>query len=151
MGLDSVIEIPEIKTSNSFIRDVVVAAIKRRKEQDEAQAGPYEDVINAIDSIVSTAKNVIALNEAYGQLTELAHVWDSKIYAWSKIQEKAREIGTTWDKAAKRFIGPAAPPKPKAERPVPPLAPPANAGQEINDDEIPWEGGPAKPSGRDLF
>jgi hypothetical protein len=126
MGLDSVIEIPGIQTTNSFIRDVVVSAIKSRREQDEAQSGPYNDVIGQIESLVNAAKDVTAINEAYGKIAGLAHVWDSKIYAWSKICEAAKAINATWDKVAKQFVGPAVtstPPAAKAQTVNPELEP----------------------------
>jgi hypothetical protein len=107
MGLDSVIEIPGIQTANRFIKDVVVSAIRSRKKQDEAQAGPYNEVIGQIDGIVSSAKDITAINEAYKKMTSLPHIWDSKIYAWSKISETAKAINAKWDKAAKQFVGPA--------------------------------------------
>jgi hypothetical protein len=112
LGLDSVIEIPGVQTGNSFIRDVVVAAIKRKREQDEAQAGPYDEAIKTIDSIVAAAGDVDAINGAYGKLAALNHIWDSKIYAWSKISEAAAAFGAVWDKAARRFMVSAAPAAP---------------------------------------
>jgi hypothetical protein len=113
MGLDSVIEIPGIQTTNNFIKAVVVSAIRNRREQDKAQAGPYDELIKTIDTIVNTAKDITAINQAYGKLATLNHIWDSKLYAWSKISETAKALNGTWDKASKRFIGPAAPvPKP---------------------------------------
>jgi hypothetical protein len=109
MGLDSVIEIPGIQTANTFIKDVVVSAIRSRREQDKAQAGPYDEVIKQIDGLINTAKDITAINEAYRKLTTLNHIWDSKLYAWSKINEVAKGLNGTWDKAAKQFIGPAVP------------------------------------------
>jgi hypothetical protein len=147
MGLDAVIEIPGIQTANSFIRDVVVSAIKNRKEQDQAQAGPYDEVIKKIDDLVNAAKDTAALNEVCGKLTTMDHIWDSKLYAWSKINEAAKTINATWDKAAKRFMGPAIP---KQEVPVnehnpttsgnegavPPPPPPKNLEQQCHDEMV---------------
>jgi hypothetical protein len=113
MGLDSVIEIPGIQTTNSFIKDVVVSAIRNRREQDKAQAGPYDEVIKQIDGIANAAKDVEGINEAYRRLAALDHIWDSKLYARSKIRGAANALNAAWDKAAKRFVDPAAP-KPKA-------------------------------------
>jgi hypothetical protein len=109
MGLDSVIEIPGIQTTNNFINAVVVSAIRNRREQDRAQAGPYDELIKTIDNIVNSAKDIPAINEAYGKLSVLNHIWDSKLYARSKIKEAAKALNGTWDKAEKRFIGPAVP------------------------------------------
>jgi hypothetical protein len=121
MGLDSVIEIPEIQKSNSFIKDVVVSAIKKRREQDQAQAGPYNELIKTIDGIINTAKDITVLNEAYKELTGLDHIWDSKLYARSKISEAAKALGAVWDKETKQFIVPGAPdPKVPAAAPAEP-------------------------------
>jgi hypothetical protein len=109
MGLDAVIEIPGIQTSNSFIKDVIVSAIKNRQDQDQAQAGPYDELVKKIDSLVNAAKDITALNEAYEKLAALEHIWDSKLYAWSKIGEAAKRFGGKWDKAAKRVVDPAVP------------------------------------------
>jgi hypothetical protein len=109
LGLDSIIEIPGIQTTNSFIKDVIVSAIRSRKEQDKAQAGPYDETIKQIDALINAATSISDINEAYMQLATLDHIWDSKLYAWSKIREMAKTFNGTWDKAAKRFIGPAAP------------------------------------------
>jgi hypothetical protein len=122
LGLDSVIEIPGIQTANSFIKDVVVSAIQKKKEQDEAQAGPYDEVIKTINGIVGAAGDIPAINEAVGKLAGLNHIWDSKIYGWSKISESAKALGAVWDKAAKQFIAPNAPAKSPPEKPA---APPA--------------------------
>jgi hypothetical protein len=124
MGLDSVIEIPEIRTGNTFIRDVVVAAIRSRRERDKAQAGPYDELVKEIDAIAEAAKDIAALNEAYTRLAGLGQIWDSKLYARSKISEAAKALGAAWDKASNRFVGasaPAAPPpeqEPKRETPA---------------------------------
>jgi hypothetical protein len=104
MGLDSVIEVPGIQATNSFIKDVVVSAIRDRKEQDKAQAGPYDEVIKQIDSLINAVKDIPALNEAYSQLTALNHVWDSKLYAKSKISEVTKRLGAAWDKTSAKFI-----------------------------------------------
>jgi hypothetical protein len=123
LGLDAVIEIQSIQTANSFIKDIVVSAIKRKKEQDEAQAGPYDAVIKMTNDIVSAAHDVPAINEACGMLAGLNHIWDSKIYAWSKITAAAEALGAIWDKAAKRFIVPAAAKSPPEKPTSPPSAP----------------------------
>jgi hypothetical protein len=125
LGLDSVIEIPGIQTDNSFIRDVVVSAIQRKKEQDEAQAGPYDEVVKTINAIVGTVGDVAAINDACRSVADLNHIWDSKIYAWSKINEAAEVLGAVWDKAAKRFTLPAAAKSPPGKPVSPPPAPPA--------------------------
>jgi hypothetical protein len=129
MGLDAVIEIPGIESGNTFIRDVVVAAIRNRREQDRAQAGPYEELVRQIDAIVSAAKDPAALNDAYEKLAALKQIWDSKFYAWSKISEAAKALNATWNRAEKRFAGPAAPrpevPREAEERP------------EASPDEVP--------------
>jgi hypothetical protein len=125
MGLDSVIEVPGIQAANSFIRDVVVSAIKARREQDEAQAGPYDELLKTIDGIVSGAQDIEALNEAYRKLSALETVWDSKLYAKSKISEAAKALNAKWDKPANRFVVAAAPTaedETPAEAPPPPLA-----------------------------
>jgi hypothetical protein len=124
MGLDSVLEIPGIQTKNSFIKDVVVSALKSRREQDEAQAGPYDEIISQIDGFVSSVKDIPTINEAYGKITGLSHVWDSKIYAWSKISEVAKAINATWDKVAKQFTGPAVTSTPPAAAPKAPAVSP---------------------------
>jgi hypothetical protein len=126
MGLDAVIEVPGIQAANSFIRDVVVSAIRTRREQDEAQAGPYNELIKTIDGIINTVKDITVLNEAYEELIGLDHIWDSKLYAKSKISEAAKALSAVWDKAANRFAVPETP-KPKdsatvsAETPSHPL------------------------------
>jgi hypothetical protein len=109
MGLESVIEIPGIQTTNSFIKNIVVSAIRNRREQDKDQAGPYDEVIKQIDNLANAAKDIAAVNEACEKIAALDHIWDSKLYAWSKIGEAAKALGGTWDKTAKRFTGAAAP------------------------------------------
>jgi hypothetical protein len=123
MGLDAVIEVPGIQAANSFIRDVVVSAIKARREQDEAQAGPYNELVKTIDGIISGVKDIEALNGAYEKLSALDHIWDSKLYAKSKISETAKALCAVWDKETKRFIIPGAP-KPEAPAATPAEAPP---------------------------
>jgi hypothetical protein len=109
MGLDAVIEVPGIQAANSFIRDIVVSAIRTRREQDEAQAGPYNELVKTIDGIISGVKDIESLNGAYEKLTALETVWDSKLYAKSKISETAKALNAKWDKPANRFISIAAP------------------------------------------
>jgi hypothetical protein len=135
MGLDSVLEIPGIQTGNSFIKDVVVSAMRNRREQDKAQAGPYDELIKKIDAMVNAARDVAGVNEAYEKLAALDHIWDSKIYARSKISETAKAAGAKWDKAANRFVGAAVPkqeaPAPKQESPGP-----ATARQEASAEQV---------------
>jgi hypothetical protein len=115
MGLEEVIEIPGIQATNNFIKDVIVSAIKSRREQDEAQSGPYDELIKTINDTVNAAQNIAAVNEAYGKLAALEHIWDSKLYAWSKINEAAKRINAVWDRTAKRFAV-STPPQPESLR-----------------------------------
>jgi hypothetical protein len=124
MGLDAVIGIPEIGIGNTFIKDVVVSAIKNRKEQDNVHAGHYDELIKNINDIISSVKDTASLNEAYGKITALPHIWDSKLYAWSKITEAAKPHGAAWDKAVKQFTGPETPKQdvnPGGHSPGPPV------------------------------
>jgi hypothetical protein len=121
MGLDAVLEVPGIQTANSFIKDIVVSAIRTRREQDEAQSGPYNELIKTIEGIINTAKDITLLNEAYEELAGLDHIWDSKLYAKSKISEAAKALHAVWDKETKHFIVPGAPgPKTPATAPAEP-------------------------------
>jgi hypothetical protein len=103
LGLDAIIEIPDIAAANSFIRDVVVASLEKKKEEDAAMAAPYEETINSIDGIVKAVKDIASLNEAFEKISGIKPIWDSKIYAWQKITAKAKEIGAAYDKAKKSF------------------------------------------------
>jgi len=103
LGLDSIIEIPDITKSNSFIKDVVVASLERKKEEDAAMAKPYEETIKEIDKTVNAAKDAASLNEAFEKISGIKPIWDSKIYAWNKITAKAKELGATFDKGKKCF------------------------------------------------
>jgi hypothetical protein len=107
LGLDAVIEVPDIASSNSFIRDVVVASLEKKKEEDAAMAVPYEETIDAIDSFVDAVKDTSSLNDAFEKVSGLKPIWDSKLYAWQKITAKAKEIGATFDKAKRCFKAPA--------------------------------------------
>jgi len=103
LGLDSVIEIPDIKAANSFIKDVVVASLEKKKEEDAAMVGPYEDIIKEIDKTVKAAKDIPGLNEAFEKISGIKPIWDSKIYAWQKISARAKELKAVFDKGKKCF------------------------------------------------
>jgi hypothetical protein len=126
IGLDTVIEVPGIQAANSFIKDVVVSAIKNRREQDKAQAGPYDELVKTIDGIISGIQDIETLNGAYEKLTALETVWDSKLYAKSKITEAAKALSAKWDKTANRFIVTAAPKAGNAAPAEPPPPPSAD-------------------------
>jgi phage nucleotide-binding protein len=81
LGLDAVIEVPDIASSNSFIRDVVVASLEKKKEEDAAMAAPYEETINSIDGIVEAVKDTASLNDALEKVSDFKTIWDSKLYA----------------------------------------------------------------------
>ena len=106
LGLDAVIEIPDIASANSFIRDVVVASLQKKKEEDAGMAEPYEKTLAAVDSIVEAVKDTASLNDALKKVSDFKPIWDSKIYAWQKITAKAKEIGATFDKTKKCFEAP---------------------------------------------
>jgi hypothetical protein len=80
--------------------------MRNRREQDKAQTGPYEELIKKIDATVNAAKTVPAVNEAYAQLVNLNHIWDSKLYARAKIREAAKAINASWDATTSQFAGP---------------------------------------------
>ncbi|MDR0388437.1 MAG: ATP-binding protein, partial [Spirochaetaceae bacterium] len=109
MGLDSVIEIPGIQAGNTFIKDVIVAAIRNRREEDREQSGLYDEAVKQIDGLIDAAKDIAALNEAYGKIAALGHIWDSKLYAWSKVRKAAGALNAVWDKAAGRLVAAARP------------------------------------------
>jgi hypothetical protein len=103
LGLDAVIEVPDITSTNSFIKDVVVASLEKKKKEDAAMAVPSEDTINMIDALVKDVKDTAGLNEAFEKISGFKPIWDSKLYAWQKITAKAKEIGATFDKTKKCF------------------------------------------------
>ena len=104
LGLDAIIEVPDISSANSFIQDIVVASLEKKKKEDAAMAKPYEKIIESIDGLVKAAKDTDSLNNAMNEISGFKHIWDSKLYAWQKISAKASEIGATYDKPKKSFV-----------------------------------------------
>ena len=105
LRLDAVIEVPDISAANSFIQDTVVASLIKKKKEDADMAAPYENLIAKVDMLVEAAIDANDINSAYKEISGLAHIWDSKIYAWHKISGKAKELGMHFNKAKNSFQG----------------------------------------------
>lgn len=101
-GLDNVLEIPSLDHGNTFITDKILGAIKARQEQDNAELDKYNNIKIEINKLVANA-TAETLNEVKDAIAKLPVIWDSKIYAWHSLTEKATQLGATYNKETKLF------------------------------------------------
>lgn len=102
-GLEGVLEIPDTKNGNSFIRDVIVKSIQKRQEKDNQELELYLSLKQLIDDEINQAKTKEALNAAFDKITSFETIWDSKYYAWNQLNEKASALNLYYNKEEKHF------------------------------------------------
>lgn len=103
-GLEGVIEVPDIKIGNTFVQDKIVKAIIDRQEKDNEMLIQYNSLKSVIDDKIGHITNKETLQAIQEEIATLEVIWDSKIYAWNALVEKAKTINLTWDKASKEFV-----------------------------------------------
>lgn len=102
-GLEGIMEIEDTKNGNNFIKDKLLTAIQNRQEEDNKQLVKYEEVKAKINGIIARANDKDSINTAKTELSKLEVIWDSKIYAWHNLSEKAKTFGLEYNKETKNF------------------------------------------------
>ena len=70
---------------------------------DNKQLVKYEEIKAKINGIIARANDKDGINQAKTELSELEVIWDSKIYAWHSLTEKAKTFNLEYNKETKNF------------------------------------------------
>lgn len=104
-GVHGVYTIPTLKNGspNNFVEKLFNKMIEQLNEES-ALLTQYKALIAKYDSLIDNAKNVSDLGSLLAQLASCEHVFTSKEELWSKLNNKAKELGCSYDKSKQTFI-----------------------------------------------
>jgi hypothetical protein len=104
LGLDKVIEIPPITERNDFIVRAVIGTMQERAKRDRAMALDYDCLRNELDIAITAAQDLETINRIYAYLGKAKHVWDSKLWAWNLLINRAAQLGLKYDRGSNGFV-----------------------------------------------
>lgn len=107
-NLPAVIKLPVVVdesgkgASNKELANIV-AQYKTAQEKRQETTAEYEALLGVIKEIVNLADNVQSLNEAMDKVFGFEQIYDSLLRAQRLVNNKAKELGLTYNKIAKRY------------------------------------------------
>jgi hypothetical protein len=109
LRLPPVIDVPDTaEKGNTFIRDVIIRATLERLNQDAAEARRYEELLAELAAQIDAAASPVELDEALRSVQGAEAIWDSQRVAKHRLQDRARALNISYDRAAGRFVAAAA-------------------------------------------
>lgn len=110
-GLPSVMIIPEIidrntgqtTAPNNFIQAQIIEPYKAMIEVKRTEAHKYEQVMMEIREAIELVTDELSANDFVGRIDEFEHIGSSKKQAGLLINEKAKSLGLSLNKATKRY------------------------------------------------
>lgn len=104
IGLNGVIEVPNIDRGNTFVQDKIIAAMIARQNADAELLKEYDVLKSHIESEIAACKTIIDFNEKKNWLAGLKHLWDTKFYGWTALTDAAKKAGFAYDKDFGAFV-----------------------------------------------
>ena len=109
-GVEGSIPVPSIDASekNDFLTKLFEKARENIKQENEIFAPmkeQYEETIREVKEIISKIRTADDANSAAEAIPELKHALTSKKESGVMLMNRAKELGFTWDKQNKKFIG----------------------------------------------
>ena len=103
--INDLMEIPELVAGkpNEFMTKIVDRCIESLNEESEIGA-TYDKLMKEIGKEINAVKDTKTANTMLKKLSEMEHIWDSKIKAWDMLQIRAGELSITFDKGAKAYV-----------------------------------------------
>lgn len=104
-GIHGVYEIPTLEKGvrNTFLTDLF-KKIRDDLNAEVDELNNYETLMNIFIPKINLCENVEGLNELLNVIGTATHYLTSKDELWVRINEKAKELGLSYDKKEKRFI-----------------------------------------------
>lgn len=81
----------------------IVASYRTAQEKRQETMAEYEALLGVIKETVNLADNVQSLNEAMDKVFGFEQIYDSLLRAQRLVNNKAKELGLTYNKIAKRY------------------------------------------------
>ena len=102
--INDLLEIPELTNGkpNEFMGSIVKRCIEALNEESET-AAQYDKLMKEIGEQVNAVKDAKTANAMLKKLSEMDHIWDSKIRAWEMMQVRAAELNLTYNKEGKAY------------------------------------------------
>jgi hypothetical protein len=100
--LPSLMEVPDVQTSSNTMLSAIFTDYHKSLEQRKAVAADYNDLMDVIAGKIEAIEDAETANEASDWAGKFeSHIWDSKLQAALRINEKAKSIGLTLNKQKK--------------------------------------------------
>lgn len=103
-GIHGIYEIPTLDkdTKNTFLTGLINEVISDL-ESENTEATAYSKLMATLLPIIATAKSTKELNKAYDEVKKANHILTSKNECWNALNDKAKMLGATYDKATNTF------------------------------------------------
>lgn len=124
LELPGVIEIPDPnKVGNTFVQKYIIERLAARAVEEAVENKKYDELLANVCGPINAVTDAKTAEEALATINMAPVLWDSQRVAKTRLLEKVKAIGLTYDKALKAFvIAPAPEPTPAAAPPTQPAA-----------------------------
>lgn len=109
-NLPSVMKIPVIidengspTADNNFFSEHIVKAYSKRLEARKQAGDKYNELINELDVQIEQITDDVSANDFVSRIDAFEHIGNSKVVAGKKLNEKAKELGLTFNKETKKY------------------------------------------------
>lgn len=98
------IEVPDTsKAPNDFIKRHIIERTHQRIKEDEEMNKKYDGIISELSTAITSVTDAKTAAEVLEKINKFEVLWDSQRVAKSRLNEKAKELGLVYDRAAKVF------------------------------------------------
>lgn len=103
-GIRGIYDIPELKDNapNNFLT-LLFEKVQKDLAEDTMELKAYNSLMSDFYNKLGLVDDIESLNALLGQIQGYNHILTSKNEMWSKLLEKATELGATYDKKQKIF------------------------------------------------
>jgi energy-coupling factor transporter ATP-binding protein EcfA2 len=104
-GFTDILHIPELRLGqpNNFFAENVVKKHFENVAAKEARQREIAKELKDIDAMLATVSDAISANEVIANMKTRPQIGTNTMYAWTKLKEKAGELGLDFDKETKLY------------------------------------------------
>lgn len=89
--------------TNTYLTNVIAKYHQCQIEKQQKTA-EYAELMDVIKNMIAECADAETLNEVYGKLDKIEHIYNSKIQAGRMLNQKAKALNMKFDKLAKAYV-----------------------------------------------